>query len=488
MIDDDQPDCLCLPGTAYVDPNRRFHGCERDYNEGSCKHTNEMSSLYNITVMDRIAWDGNAYSQASMSEEGCRKSCLEDCNCAGALYESGKCKKHKYPVKYAWKTDGQSSESFFKVALESIKSSNHSSAIGMVPSVIQRTSKKAVVLILVMSLAFITWCLVALAISGLFIFKSRVIKGRMQTESELTLRAFSYRELKKATKGFKEELGKGSSGAVYKGTLYKGKKAIAVKRLEKVVSESEREFLTEMRSIGKTHHKNLVRLLGYCTEGSHRLLVYEYMSNGSLANLLFRNERIPDWSDRVKIALDIAKGILYLHEECEAPIIHCDIKPHNILMDDFWTAKISDFGLAKLLVPDQTRTLTIARGTPGYMAPEWTKISTPTSVKVDVYSFGVVLLEIICCRSSIKADVSTEDEMILSRWTYQCFVAGQLDILLKDEHVEYESLERMVKIGLWCVQSDPALRPSIKNVILMLEGSEEIPNPPSLAPPVLTTP
>ncbi|KAL9377701.1 hypothetical protein Peur_029036 [Populus x canadensis] len=158
-MNDDQPDCLCLPGTAYVDPNQRFHGCERDYNEGSCKHTNEMSSLYNITVMDQIAWDDNAYFQASMSEEGCRKSCLEDCNCASALYELGNCKKQKYPVKYAIARErqDQSSKSFFKVALESIKSSNHSSAIGMVPSVIQRTSKKAVVLILVMSLAFITW-------------------------------------------------------------------------------------------------------------------------------------------------------------------------------------------------------------------------------------------------------------------------------------------------------------------------------------------
>ncbi|KAJ6908371.1 hypothetical protein NC651_018712 [Populus alba x Populus x berolinensis] len=433
MIDDDQPDCLCLPGTAYVDPNRRFHGCERDYNEGSCKHTNEMSSLYNITVMDRIAWDGNAYSQASMSEEGCRKSCLEDCNCAGALYESGKCKKHKYP-------------SFFKVALESIKSSNHSSAIGMVPSVIQRTSKKAVVLILVMSLAFITWCLVALAISG-----------RMQTESgnfglarELTLRAFSYRELKKATKGFKEELGKGSSGAVYKGTLYKGKKAIAVKRLEKVVSESEREFLTEMRSIGKTHHKNLVRLLGYCTEGSHRLLVYEYMSN----------------------------GILYLHEECEAPIIHCDIKPHNILMDDFWTAKISDFGLAKLLVPDQTRTLTIARGTPGYMAPEWTKISTPTSVKVDVYSYGVVLLEIVFCRRNMEINVSKPEEILLSKWAYELLVARELDRLDLGEDVDRQKMEKMVMIGIWCIQDEPGLRPSMKTVVMMLEGITDVSVPP----------
>eukprot|EP00258_Populus_trichocarpa_P044636 XP_024460655.1 G-type lectin S-receptor-like serine/threonine-protein kinase LECRK3 [Populus trichocarpa] len=485
MNDDDQPDCLCLPGTAYVDPNQRFHGCERDYNEGSCKHTNEMSSLYNITVMDQIAWDDNAYFQASMSEEGCRKSCLEDCNCAGALYESGNCKKQKYPVKYAWKTEDQLSKSFFKVALESIKSSNHSSAIGMVPSVIQRTSKKAVVLILVMSLAFITWCLVALAISGLFIFKSRVIKGRMQTESgnfglarELTLRAFSYRELKKATKGFKEELGKGSSGAVYKGTLYKGKKAIAVKRLEKVVSESEREFLAEMRSIGKTHHKNLVRLLGYCTEGSHRLLVYEYMSNGSLANLLFRNERIPDWSDRVKIALDIAKGILYLHEECEAPIIHCDIKPQNILMDNLWTAKISDFGLAKLLVPDQTRTLTIARGTPGYMAPEWTKISTPTSVKVDVYSYGVVLLEIVFCRRNMKINVSKPEEILLSKWAYELLVARELDRLDLGEDVDRQKLEKMVMIGIWCIQDEPGLRPSMKTVVMMLEGITDVSVPP----------
>nr|XP_034903152.1 G-type lectin S-receptor-like serine/threonine-protein kinase LECRK4 [Populus alba] len=189
----------------------------------------------------------------------------------------------------------------------------------------------------------------------------------------------------------------------------------------------------------------------------------------------------------MRIALDIARGILYLHEECVACIIHGNITPQNILMDDSWIAKISDFGLSKLLYPDKVRSsMALLSHSRGHLAPEWQNDAL-ISIKADIYSFGVVLLEIICCRSSIKADVSTEDEMILSRWTYQCFVAGQLDILLKDEHIEYESLERMVKIGLWCVQSDPASRPSIKNVILMLEGSEEIPNPPSLAP-VLTTP
>jgi hypothetical protein len=115
------------------------------------------------------------------------------------------------------------------------------------------------------------------------------------------------------------------------------------------------------------------------------------------------------------------------------------------------------------------------------MAPEWQN-NALMSVKADIYSFGVVLLEIICCRSSIKVDVSTPDEMNLPSWAYQCFAAGQLDKLVKDEDIEFESLERMVKIGLLCVQHDPALRPCIKNVILMLEGSDDIPAPPAIAP------
>jgi serine/threonine protein kinase len=200
---------------------------------------------------------------------------------------------------------------------------------------------------------------VALAISGLFIYKSRVLRykrllenGNLGLTEEVTLRLFSYNELKRATNGFNEQLGKGSFGAVYKGELYKGKRLVAVKRLEKLVEEGEREFRSEMRAIGRTHHRNLVRLLGYCAEDSKRLLVYECMSKGSLADLIFKAQTCPNWNERMRIAQDIARGILYLHEEYEAPIIHCDIKPQNILMDDFWTAKISDFGLAKFLMPD----------------------------------------------------------------------------------------------------------------------------------------
>ncbi|XP_028077128.1 G-type lectin S-receptor-like serine/threonine-protein kinase LECRK4 [Camellia sinensis] len=245
---------------------------------------------------------------------------------------------------------------------------------------------------------------------------------------KLTMQLFSYSELKKATNGFKEELGKGSFGAVYKGTLYKGKMLIAMKRLEKVVEEGEREFQAEMRVIGRRHHRNLVPLLGYCIEGSKRLLVYEYMSNGSLAELLFKSTRRPDWKERIGIALNVARGILYLYEECETPIIHCDIKPQNILIDEFWNAKTSDFGLSKLLMPDQMRTFTGVRGTTGYLAQEW------------------------------------------------CFVGRELNkfTVVGDEEVHMKTLENMVKVGLWCIQDEPTLRPSMKSVVMMLEGITDI--------------
>ena len=164
---------------------------------------------------------------------------------------------------------------------------------------------------------------------------------------DLTLRSFSYEELKDASNNFTDEIGKGSCGTVFKGVLSNGNRIVAIKRLAKVVTEGEREFQNEMKTIGKTHHKNLVQLLGFCHEGAKMLLIYEYMSHGSLADFFFRARLKTDWEGRTKIALDTARGILYLHEECETQIIHCDIKPKNILMDGKGCAKISDFGLAK---------------------------------------------------------------------------------------------------------------------------------------------
>ena len=144
---------------------------------------------------------------------------------------------------------------------------------------------------------------------------------------------------------------------------------VAVKKLCRFAQDSEKEFKAELNIIGKTHHKNLVRLIGFCDEGQQRLLVYEFLSNGTLAGFLFGDLK-PNWKQRIQIAFGIAKGLLYLHEECSTQIIHCDIKPQNILLDKYYNARISDFGLAKLLMMDQSHTLTNIRGTRGYVAPE----------------------------------------------------------------------------------------------------------------------
>lgn len=196
------------------------------------------------------------------------------------------------------------------------------------------------------------------------------------------------------------------------------------------------------------------------------------MRNDSLADFLFKAKRCPPWCDRVRIVLELARGILYLHEECEPYIIHCDIKPHNILMDELWRAKICDFGLPKLLTPNQTRTFTGPRGTRGYLAPEWCQ-NKPISVKADVYIFGIVLLEIVCCKRNIDL-ASEDDEIILTDWVYKCYETGELVKLFDSEEVEKKQLERIVSVGLWYIQSEPALRPSMKNAILMIAGHMDV--------------
>ncbi|BBH08843.1 receptor-like protein kinase 1 [Prunus dulcis] len=284
---------------------------------------------------------------------------------------------------------------------------------------------------------------------------------------DVTLRSYTYVELEKATKGFTDEVGKGAFGTVYKG-ISNGRRVVAIKKLEKVVGEGEREFQNEVNAIGRTHHKNLVKLLGYCHDGSNRLLVYEYMTNGSLADFLFRSDGRPAWEERIGIVLNVAQGILYLHEECVTQIIHCDIKPENILMSEQKCAKLADFGLAKLLKSEHTRTHTGFRGTRGYIAPEWLR-NMPITVKADVYSFGVVLLEIICCRRSVNMDIP-EDQVVLENWVYHCLEADELHKLVEDEEVDKTKLGGMIKIVLWCIQYEPSLRPSMKKVVLMLEG------------------
>ncbi|KAH9327305.1 hypothetical protein KI387_007483, partial [Taxus chinensis] len=209
---------------------------------------------------------------------------------------------------------------------------------------------------------------------------------------------YSYAQLKKATDNFKIKLGEGGFGSVYKGVL-SDDKIVAVKRLEGV-SQSEDQFWAEVSMIGRVHHMNLVTMYGFCAEGHHRLLVYEYVENGSLDSYLFaESHEILGWKERFGIAVGTAKGLAYLHEECLEWILHCDVKPQNILLDHKLSPKVSDFGLAKLVDRDQAFSFSTIRGTRGYLAPEWV-LNLPVTAKADVYSFGVVLLEIVSGRNA----------------------------------------------------------------------------------------
>ncbi|GER37790.1 serine/threonine-protein kinase [Striga asiatica] len=293
---------------------------------------------------------------------------------------------------------------------------------------------------------------------------------------------FSYNELRKATKKFKEKLGSGGFGAVYKGVLA-NRTIAAVKQLEGI-EQGEKQFRMEVATISSTHHLNLVRLIGFCSEGRHRLLVYEFMKNGSLDSFLFEPGKILNWEARFSIALGTARGITYLHEECRDCIVHCDIKPENILLDENCHAKVSDFGLAKLVNPrdHRNRTLTSVRGTRGYLAPEWLA-NLPITSKSDVFSYGMVLLEIVSGRRNFEVSSETGHRKF-SSWAYEEFEKGNLegilDKRLEIDEVDLEQAKRAVQVSFWCIQEQPSQRPPMGKVVQMLEGILVIERPPAL--------
>ncbi|XP_062185563.1 cold-responsive protein kinase 1-like isoform X1 [Phragmites australis] len=293
------------------------------------------------------------------------------------------------------------------------------------------------------------------------------------------VKIFSYNELRKATQGFSgaNKIGEGGFGSVFRGVLKDGT-TVAVKVLSATSRQGVREFLTELTAISDIKHENLVTLIGCCAEGSHRILVYNYLENNSLAQTLlgsrYSNIRF-NWRARVKIAVGIACGLAFLHEEIHPPIIHRDIKASNILLDKDLTPKISDFGLARLLPPNATHVSTRVAGTLGYLAPEYA-IRGQVTKKSDIYSFGVLLLEIVSGRCNTNTRLPSEDQFLLER-TWALYEQGRLneiiDIDIGDD-LDVEEACRFMKIGLLCTQDAMARRPNMTNVVRMLTGERRI--------------
>ncbi|XP_037450724.1 G-type lectin S-receptor-like serine/threonine-protein kinase LECRK1 [Triticum dicoccoides] len=457
VLDQDRPSCLCPPGFDFLDASNAELGCTVNSSAGGCKRGQQQDAAdFSVKLMPNMEWADVPHEvvRNATSAAECMAACMADCLCVAVLWDTdkGTCSKQQLPLRYG--RAGGRYTLFVKTAGAATGGSGtHSKPVG-------RTT--IIVLVCIGILAFVALS-AFIAAGWLLHVKRRAVprnvapanadadggKG-LEEEEAAPLRSYSYQELERATYCFRDPVGRGAFGTVFKGALRNGEQTIAVKRLEKLVEDGEREFQREVRAIGRTSHRNLVRLLGFCHEGAHRLLVYEFMSNGSVSDLLFRGAAsTPPWSDRLGIALDVARGLHYLHDELDSRVIHCDVKPQNILIDAAGTAKIADFGLAKLLQPDQTRTFTGVRGTRGYLAPEWYRGTGPVTAKIDVYSYGVVLLEIMTCRRNMEMEEAGEEQTLMEL-VYECLLKGEVKRAMKsEEDVDTAAVERVVKVGLF---------------------------------------
>uniref|UniRef100_A0A7N0RDA3 Protein kinase domain-containing protein n=1 Tax=Kalanchoe fedtschenkoi TaxID=63787 RepID=A0A7N0RDA3_KALFE len=332
--------------------------------------------------------------------------------------------------------------------------------------------------------------------SSLFYF----IEDYLQRNNNMNPIRYSYSQIKTMTHNFRDKLGQGGYGSVYKGKLRSGH-LVAVKVLGKSKAYGQ-DFINEVGTIGRIHHVNVVNLVGFCAQGEKRALVYEFMPNGSLDKYIISHEEQQEegsqhplsYKQIHEISLGVARGIDYLHRGCDMQILHFDIKPHNILLDENFVPKVSDFGLAKLYpTENNTVSLTAVRGTMGYMAPElFYKNIGGVSFKADVYSFGMMLIEIASRRRNRrKAFMRNSSQAFLPTWVYDQLHEQQDDDIETGPDADASSEEeislakKMMIVGLWCVQLKPSARPSMHRVVEMLEGDIQllqIPPKPFMSP------
>ena len=312
------------------------------------------------------------------------------------------------------------------------------------------------------------------------------VKAFIRNYGSLAPKRYNYSDIKKMTNSFTCKLGQGGFGCVYEGKLLDGR-MVAVKLLNNSKGNGQ-DFINEVASISRTSHVNIVTLLGFCFERRRRALVYEFMPNGSLDKFVFNrgssNEKYLSLETMYQITVGIARGLEYLYRGCNTRILHFDIKPHNILLDQNFIPKISDFGLAKLCQTKESMvSMTQPRGTAGYIAPEvFCRTFGGVSHKSDVYSYGMLVLEMIGGRKNIDVQVSQISQIHFPTWIYKQLQPDQdLTVIHSVTNEEEKTARKMVLVSLWCIQPNPSDRPSIDKVVEMLEGSSHLleipPNP-----------
>lgn len=498
------PSCICPPGFHMKDSTDWFLGCQR--NENLTGHSASNTKLSYLPHTDYYGYDLSSY-QAGITLEKCKSSCMNDSLCEGFGYRmegSGACFPKALLVN-GYRSPGMQNHMYIKVFSNDSSASNSTSASeplllncsALTPSVNSGTGKykkhktgSVVKYTLVFAIAFGVAELVCIVLGWRYMFIAYRNHGYDRLRYSAIpggFKKFSFAELKKATDNFKIKLGEGGFGTVYKGVLPDGE-VVAVKQLEGV-SQGHDQFWAEVSMIGRVHHMNLVRMFGFCAETNHRLIVYEYVENGSLDKYLFTesDDTVLGWKERFGIAVGTGKGLAYLHEECLEWILHCDIKPQNILLDTQFGPKVSDFGLVKLVDRDQAFSFSTIRGTRGYLAPEWA-MNLPITAKVDVYSFGIVLLEIVTGRSSLSSS-TLQNYGHLVQWVSSKMREGRgMEVVDAKLHGNFDSeeVERVLITALLCVEQDKDVRPSMSQAVEMLsqpdfftQTDSVLPNDPS---------
>ncbi|KAF4359234.1 hypothetical protein F8388_005343 [Cannabis sativa] len=408
-IDNDgRPSCYCPNGYTFIDSNDKMKGCVPIFEAQSCNEDLEDYKNFYIDSIDFLNWPYGDYENfQSVSEDWCRNACLVDCFCPLAIFAGNKCYKIAAPLTNGMMDSSiQGTKSLVKIRKGNSTASKQCNNLDSKRKV-DKTTLIVIGSVIVSSSAVLN--ILLLITSLVFCFRLRrkasITKPIQKNIPEMNLQNFSFFELEKATNGFKEQLGAGAFGVVFKGVVELVNNnitsIIAVKKLynNNMVKEGEQEFKAEVMSIGSTNHKNLVKLIGFCNEGQHRLLVYEYMSNGSLASFLFGPSK-PSWHQRKQLALGIARGLFYLHEE-----------------------------------------------------------------------------------KNVEANVEDDAQIILGDWACDCYESGKVECLVENDDeakMEMKMVEKYVMVALWCIQEDPSLRPTMKKVMLMLEGSENVSAPPLL--------
>ncbi|KAL3505120.1 hypothetical protein ACH5RR_034961 [Cinchona calisaya] len=484
--------CSCIPGYRMINQTDWSYGCEPDF-QLSCTDKS-ASGFIQLLHVEYYGYDIGYYANYTL--ERCESLCLDYCECKGFQYKFDLIMGYYncYPKTIlfnGYRSQNYQDPIYIRLPIVNVTTFQSSvqdfnlqcpNQVTLLERTYQKENQDWVKSFL--------WCTLAVGAFELiwlltYIYKTRKstnasrIQGYLQVATGF--RKFTYAELKKATNNFREEIGRGGGGVVYKGVLSDNRIA-AIKCLKEAI-QGEAEFLAEISTIGRLNHMNLIEIWGYCAEGKHRLLVYEYMEHGSVARQLYSDKL--DWKKRYEIALGTARGLAYLHEECLEWVLHCDVKPQNILLNSDYQPKVADFGLSKLLNRSgiENSNFSKIRGTRGYMAPEWV-FSLPITSKVDVYSYGIVVLEMITGWRSTgnhaNDDSNVVDPRRLVTWVKKNIqgsdgrVSQLNDIVDPSMNGEFDvrRMEILADVALKCAEEDKDARPTMRQVVDMLLHQE----------------